>query len=330
MRSVVGLLALACWLVPAAPALPCEYYETETTGMALHWPAGKCKLPYYIDAGGIPDVPDDFDTIQAAAAAWNGIDCSPFELVFAGLTQEAKVEFLEEDLEANENHVVFVKSGWQDLVENPEFDNAIALTRLSYDKVTGELYDADLMLNLQMKLFSTCAPPEDAADPDLYDLHFVALHEMGHITGLNHSKDLASVMYVHPAACTDSPPTKVGVDDTDCFCDYYGTPQYAEVCLQPKPEPGPEPGAEPAPTDVVAEQDGVAADLPGKSEGQAVENPAGDACGCSDGCSAGDDCAARANPALLLAFLAFSAVVIRASNRRAVAARARCTKAISG
>jgi len=266
------LLLIAALLLAASPAEACRYYKT-THDKEIRWPGGKCEIEYFVDVSGIEGVVEDFETVQAAIAKWSDLECSLFQFLFAGLTQDAKVEFDEENLDDNENHVVFIKSGWNDAIDDLSHENAIALTRLSFIPKTGELVDADLMLNLEKKDFSSCESAEDLENPKLYDLSYVILHEAGHMTGLDHSKDSLSVMFVQEATCPDEPMHYLTADDKECFCEYYGSADFTEACLNPPVDSAPEPTPEALPESAdTLQQD--AGPLP----------DSGDRCACPDCC----------------------------------------------
>ena len=66
--------------------------------------------------------------------------------------------------------------------ERPELDRVLASTSLLIDDVTGELVEADIFFNSAFA-WSVAANGE----PDRFDLETIALHEIGHFSGLGHS-----------------------------------------------------------------------------------------------------------------------------------------------
>lgn len=243
MSRATMMLALLSCLWFSQPAHACGYYMTDYD-KPIRWPLGTCDVPYLIDVTGIPGLDQDFETVQEAFAKWSAIECSEFKFVFAGLTQNAQVHFNEEDLDANENHVIFVKADWDEIVGKATYSNAIGLTRLSYVPKTGELLDADLMLNVQKKAFSLCETEEDKQDDSPVSLPYTVLHEAGHMVGLDHSSDSLSVMFVQQAHCPDEPITHLTPDDKECFCDYYGSDEFNDWCLNPPVDPSPDSNAD--------------------------------------------------------------------------------------
>ncbi len=170
--------------------------------------------------------------VQEAFAVWNALD-SPLTFVFAGLTTNAEAAFYS-DPEVDENHIVFVKDSWASQVPYSH-QSAIALTTLSYVKATCEIVDADIRINNDDYYFTDCgsAPEEHLGYQDLF---YVLIHEIGHLTGLDHSGDGLAVMFVQDSTCDDEPPHALTPDDIEGFLSFYGSDAY--LALATPPEPG--------------------------------------------------------------------------------------------
>ena len=89
----------------------------------------------------------------------------------------------------NQHVILFHDTNW------PYTDaaNTLALTTVTYDPDTGEIYDADMEVN-------TTVSPVVVSDPvadDAYDFLSIVTHETGHFLGLAHSGDERATMYAH-------------------------------------------------------------------------------------------------------------------------------------
>jgi len=85
---------------------------------------------------------------------------------------------------------------WRSPVEGPALQDAVAITWRWRNRVTSETLEADILVNTA-ELWDSYRGPR--CDPVIrcvpeYDLRRVLLHEMGHVLGLAHEDDVASVM----------------------------------------------------------------------------------------------------------------------------------------
>ncbi|MBK9265065.1 MAG: matrixin family metalloprotease [Polyangiaceae bacterium] len=111
---------------------------------------------------------------------------------------------------ANANVVVFRDLNWP----HPSGPHNIALTTVTYDTRTGEIYDADMELNTAEFGFST-------SDGDVQtDLLSVLTHEAGHFLGLTHSLDSSATMWANYTTGNLGPRT-LAVDDIAGICSVY-------------------------------------------------------------------------------------------------------------
>lgn len=67
-------------------------------------------------------------------------------------------------------------------LSRPDLERTLGATTYTYDTRTGALVEADIFLNAE---FPWSVTP--AGEPGRFDLESVALHEIGHLTGLGHS-----------------------------------------------------------------------------------------------------------------------------------------------
>jgi hypothetical protein len=87
--------------------------------------------------------------------------------------------------DGNANIIMFHDDSWP----YDEAANAIALTTVTFNYKTGDIYDADMEIN-GTKTLSTA----DVPTPDAFDLQSILAHETGHFLGLAHSPDPLATM----------------------------------------------------------------------------------------------------------------------------------------
>ncbi len=90
---------------------------------------------------------------------------------------------------ANQNVIVFRDDNWP----HNDSSNTLALTTVTFNPDTGEIYDADMEVNTyQQKVALTDPVPSDG-----YDFASIVTHETGHFLGLAHSGDSHATMFAH-------------------------------------------------------------------------------------------------------------------------------------
>jgi hypothetical protein len=166
-----------------------------TEGFPLYWPNICVSYSLQQDATKWASLDEATRAVDAAFAAWTAPQC-------AGTAQRPSIGFVNvgpvacgaqeyndgsKTIGGNANIVVFNDYSWDvgDAGTDPE--STLALTFVTYDWRSGEILDADILVNGQNTL-STATPVPAAA----YDLQSLLTHEVGHFIGLAHS----------PVACT--------------------------------------------------------------------------------------------------------------------------------
>ena len=102
----------------------------------------------------------------------------------------------------------------------------VANTVVTANTVTGEIIDADIVLNMVTpttgQKFQACADADCAQKPAAYPLCITLTHELGHVLGLNHSAVAKSVM---EASAVPSQTYKCALADDDVagVCTLYRT-----------------------------------------------------------------------------------------------------------
>jgi hypothetical protein len=161
-----------------------------TEGLPLYWPNSCVTYAVQQDATRWASLDVATRAVDAAFAVWTGSPC-------AGTGQGPSIGFVnvgpvacnaqeyndgETTIGGNANIVVFNDYSWNvgDTSMDPE--STLALTFVTYDKRSGAILDADILVNGQNAL-STATPVPAAA----YDLQSLLTHEVGHFIGLAHS-----------------------------------------------------------------------------------------------------------------------------------------------
>jgi hypothetical protein len=169
---VIGALSLDCAMVHAhaSPALAYMKFGAEVRGenVTLKWTT--IPVRYFVtnsDAAGVSA--GEFQRAVADAfSTWEAVPTSAIAYEFGGFTRNLPGE------DDGRSTLGFL--------DEPDLDRVLASTSYLVDAVSGELIEADIFFN---SAFAWSVDP--AGDPDRWDLESIALHEIGHLSGLGHS-----------------------------------------------------------------------------------------------------------------------------------------------
>ncbi len=131
---------------------------------------------------------------------------------------------------ANQNVIVFRDDKWP----HNDSNNTLALTTVTFNPETGEIYDADMEVNTHDQRVTLLDP----VPPDGYDFASIVTHETGHFLGLAHSGDNRATMFANytPGATAMR---NLTADDVAGVCSVY-RPDGARAVLNGKVTPGPQ------------------------------------------------------------------------------------------
>jgi len=282
-----------------------HFYSTKFNER-VHWEPGDCHIPYFIDIAGMDGIEGDteFQLIHDALQVWTDAECSPLAFEF--------IDYLAQPEPAVDcrNTIMFIEEGWTELVEGlddppPKPSSWAAFTLLTFDPQTGNLVDADILVNLVDFEFSSC---EEDGEGDRYDFFYTILHEAGHILGLSHSEDPFSVMQDSAQTCDNDPPHLLTTDDLGGFCWFYGDAEWMDGCEAAAPaEPWLDcPGSEDGDPELEQGEDSFVEPAGGGEIGPEVVEPGGEEPDCC--CKVADSSAVT--PELLLLLLAFFTIFL--------------------
>ena len=213
----------AAWaLMLALATTPYERSRVETSSTTasahcLWWQAG--AIGFAQNQVGNPDAPGEagFTAVSRGYATWDAqaSTCGNFRLEEKARTPRKDVGY-DPAASDNLNLVLFraqscrdkVPSGdscWSDGECNNRYDcwqytaATIGLTTTTYDRRTGQIYDADMELNAaNFKMTTVDTPPCVGGVTTACvssDVQNTVTHEVGHLLGLDHAPDSHSTMY---------------------------------------------------------------------------------------------------------------------------------------
>jgi len=170
----------------------CEYdgLGCATVGLPLSWKSG-C-VSYSVQKNASPGRDVDYDTIhdiaERAFDRWIGVDCdggSPsLDTSDMSPVNCGEPEYNSND--PNANVIMFRDKDWP-----YEGANAtLALTTITFNYETGEIFDADIEVNSFKTPLTTSNSVVD------FDLESIITHEAGHFLGLSHSHIPDATMFV--------------------------------------------------------------------------------------------------------------------------------------
>jgi hypothetical protein len=170
VRGAVSLLTIV-WLVLAqsSPAFAYLKFGFEVNGhqVVLRW-SGTPR--YFVTSLGVPGVTaNDFQAaVSRAFATWQAVPTASIAYTFGGFTSSLPGE------DDGRSTLGFLNE--------PSLDRVLAETSFVVDEVTGELLESDIFFNAAFQW--SVAPHGESGR---YDVESVALHEIGHFSGLGHS-----------------------------------------------------------------------------------------------------------------------------------------------
>ncbi len=185
-----GLLLATVWAATALPRAAAAYvrYHTERNA-SFFWAVGTVPITVY--AGDFKQQTMTADqvlgAVTGAAAAWSAAQNDCTYLTIQPWTSNDRTPRAANDAR---NVLIFRSTNWCQLADNGscevEYDpSALAFTWDTANRNTGQIYDADIEVNLvDFQWSDVLADPQRGTHMDLQN---AITHEMGHFLGLDHS-----------------------------------------------------------------------------------------------------------------------------------------------
>jgi hypothetical protein len=258
--AVLGALALALVIAPGAAHAYCRTAACASQdsawqvctpaaqsdcGEPLYWPNRCVGYTLQKDASAFVSLAEAEGVFHAAFETWMNADCGGGTHPSIDVTYQGPVECHEHEYNkerGNANIMMFRDQDW------PYGSGGIlALTTVTYNKKTAEIYDADMELNSEnVKSFTLGDSGVE------FDLLSIVTHETGHFLGIAHTDVQDATMFPNylegttslrdlspddvAAICAAYPPTL----PKSVTCDPEPRHGFSSVCAVDQPEPEPE------------------------------------------------------------------------------------------
>ncbi len=223
------LLAVSIGSARRAEAYLCTAVPNSRPVLSQAWNQ-RC-IPYYLStSGSLLDGEARRQLVAQSFAVWSAPTCTDLTFNDFGYTdQDPGFDPRRDD---NKNIVIAVEDA--NMARELFTQNELAITITSFNTATGEIFDADIMINASRFAFEDLASTEacKALSDQPYDLRNTLVHEMGHFIGFEHDPDPESTMYASAPMC-ETMKRDLTEDNVLGVCTVYATAQVTQTCAPP-------------------------------------------------------------------------------------------------
>ena len=189
-------------------------------------------LPYYINE-------NDSDIFASAErkrlvaqsfAVWSGNNCTDLTFTEVGTTEQS-AGF--NPARCDNQNIIKAINDRAELNEHFDGANLLAVTLTSFSLETGEIFDADILVNdLNFDFDDVSDQQACQSNPNVYDLRNTLVHEMGHFIGFDHTSSMESTMFASAPPC-ETKKRDLEQLDIQGVCNVYPSAGPPSTCAPP-------------------------------------------------------------------------------------------------
>ena len=237
LLRLLPTLALTAVLLRAAPAAayqctPVTDGEGRVVSPAVSQVWNQRCLPYFLQRGNnLFSGEAQRLLVSQSFSVWENNTCTDLDFVDLGYTSNGPG--FDSNKSGNENVITAIENASELGAYFPE-PNMVAITVTAFSTLSGEIFDADVVVNASSFEFTDVADENAcrAMSNPPFDLRAILIHEIGHFIGFDHEDDTESTMFFSAPTCETKKRTLTD-DDILGLCTVYATAQPPATCAAP-------------------------------------------------------------------------------------------------